>query len=224
MIVGLVPMRSGSKRIPDKNILHFLGRPLYWWVCSALENSPKVNFFVVSSDSDDYLKDVKMYGFSKAVYHKRSEETSQDDASTESVIKEVIDYYDLLENDYLLLTQTTSPWVTSSEIGKFLNAYNQSKALSFLSVARTNKFIWDKEGHSINYNFYNRPKSQDFKSGLFIENGGVYINSVQNILASSNRLTMPIGIYRTPFWTAHEIDTQEDWIMLEQIMKVKGYI
>jgi N-acylneuraminate cytidylyltransferase len=56
MIVGLIPARSGSKRVPNKNLRLLAGKSLvYWAVGSALE-SGVFDDIVVSSDNDDILR------------------------------------------------------------------------------------------------------------------------------------------------------------------------
>ncbi|HEY9714253.1 MAG TPA: hypothetical protein V6C72_12360, partial [Chroococcales cyanobacterium] len=50
--VALVPLRGGSKSIPDKNIKEFCGRPLCEWVLRALLDCQAVSQVFVSTDSD----------------------------------------------------------------------------------------------------------------------------------------------------------------------------
>ena len=38
-MVAIVPIRSGSKSVIDKNIKLIAGKPLVWWILNALENS-----------------------------------------------------------------------------------------------------------------------------------------------------------------------------------------
>lgn len=52
-----------------------------------------------------------------------------------------------------------------------------------------------------------------------MENGAFYINKIENILSSNNRLSGKIGIYEMPEYTATELDEPDDWIILENLMK-----
>jgi CMP-N-acetylneuraminic acid synthetase len=55
-IIALIPARSGSKRVKNKNIRLLEGQPLLQWsVVSGLFNS-KIDKVVVSTDSDEYCK------------------------------------------------------------------------------------------------------------------------------------------------------------------------
>ncbi len=57
---ALIPIRSGSKSIPDKNIKLFAGKPLFYWATQAAIDSGIFNGGVyVASDSEEYLALVK---------------------------------------------------------------------------------------------------------------------------------------------------------------------
>ena len=79
-----------------------------------------------------------------------------------------------------------------------------------------------KEGTSLNYDYMNRPRRQDFEGNL-IENGAMYISSIEKILESKNRISGNIGIYVMPHYTALELDEPSDWIIGEQIMTDNYY-
>lgn len=226
MNTAIVPIRSGSKRVKDKNITEFLGKHLFWWVCNALENS-SVDNFIVSSDSYDYLDRVADYSFSKMIPHLRSKEDSTDTATTEqAMVSALQDNH--IEKGVVVLSQATSPWVTSQDIDYMINSFYTGQYTSMLSVAENNKFLWkkqlDKYVIEANYDYTNRPRSQDFEDTYFIENGGLYINDIYPFLRNRNRIFGSlIGYYKMPWWTSIEIDTIEDFQILEFIMKQKGY-
>lgn len=61
-IVGFVPARSGSKRVPGKNIRELAGHPLMAYsICSALD-SGIFDKVVVSTDSVEYAEIARRYG------------------------------------------------------------------------------------------------------------------------------------------------------------------
>jgi len=221
--IGIVPLRSKSKRIENKNIKPFLGKPLFWWVCTALENS-KVDEFIISTDSKDYIEEIQRFHFTKVSFHLRSDKNSSDHATTENVIEEIVNERNESSEDLIVLVQATSPWVVSKDINNVIDIYTEIHYNSILSTALSNKFIWDSSGLPINYDYESRPRSQDFLNYHYIENGGIYLISFGGFRKEKNRLLKPIGIYEMPYWTSLEIDEEEDWVLLESIMKTKGYI
>ena len=53
--VALIPARSGSKRVPDKNIKYLFGKPLLSYAIDSAIKCKLVNDVYVSSDSKHYL-------------------------------------------------------------------------------------------------------------------------------------------------------------------------
>ncbi|MDJ0817141.1 MAG: acylneuraminate cytidylyltransferase family protein [Desulfobacterales bacterium] len=61
-IVALIPARSGSKRVPDKNIRPLAGHPLIAYTIAAAVESGIFADVIVSTDSEQYAEVVKHYG------------------------------------------------------------------------------------------------------------------------------------------------------------------
>jgi CMP-N,N'-diacetyllegionaminic acid synthase len=61
-IIALIPARSGSKRIEDKNILPLTGHPLIAYTVSAALQSGVFDDVVVSTDSKKYAQIAEAYG------------------------------------------------------------------------------------------------------------------------------------------------------------------
>ncbi len=62
MILGIIPARSGSKSVKDKNIKPLNGRPLMAWSIKAGLACKEIDKLVVSTDSDKYAQLAKFYG------------------------------------------------------------------------------------------------------------------------------------------------------------------
>lgn len=60
--VALIPARSGSKRVPDKNILPLAGHPLIAYTIAAAIKSEIFGAIVVSTDSEKYADIARNYG------------------------------------------------------------------------------------------------------------------------------------------------------------------
>ena len=214
-MIAIVPIRSGSKGISNKNIKPFNEKPLIWWTLNALEKS-NINKVIVASDSHQYLNLIKDFKFNKVNLYKRNTINSTDEASTESVLLEVISSLNL--NNDIMLVQATSPLTTPKDFNKGIKLYKDYD--SILSVVKQKRFIWDNKGRPINYNYKKRPRRQDWE-GYLVENGAFYINSSSNILKYENRLSGDIGVCEMNEVNYHEIDSIQDWVLLENIQKLK---
>src|SRR6185503_17034216 len=59
--VAFVPARSGSKRLPGKNVKLLAGKPLVVWTLEACANSVRISHVVFSTDSEEYWEIVQRY-------------------------------------------------------------------------------------------------------------------------------------------------------------------
>lgn len=216
-------MRGGSKSIPLKNIKLLNGKPLVYYVTSALNESQLIEEVVIATDSKEIESVVQSFGFAKVKVYQRKAENAADQSSTESVMLEYIKEAALKNSDIFILAQATSPFTSSSDFDDALKLYEKGKFDSLLTCARIKRFFWSEKGQPINYDFKNRPRRQDF-SGDLIENGAFYINSVANIIKHKNRLSGKIGIYEMPEYTQLELDEPWDWQLAEQLITEYGNI
>ncbi|MDD2387956.1 MAG: acylneuraminate cytidylyltransferase, partial [Bacteroidales bacterium] len=84
-IIAFVPVRSGSKSIKDKNIKPLNGKPMFYWVLNALQNSVEINKIILATNSKKYSDIAASFGFHKLETYIRKPENAIDTASTESV-------------------------------------------------------------------------------------------------------------------------------------------
>lgn len=217
-VIAFIPVRGGSKSIPLKNIKPLCGKPLVCWNIEALEACQQVDEVIVATDSDEIWKTVDRRDYKKTKLYRRSAENACDTASTESVMLEYIKYANLPESDIFMLVQATSPLTESVHFSEALQKFATGEYDSMLTCVRNYRFFWNEDGRSMNYDYMNRPRRQNF-SGMLMENGAFYINTVGRILSNGNRLGGKIGIYEMPEYTATEIDEPDDWMILEKLMR-----
>lgn len=216
--IAFIPVRGGSKSIPLKNIKLFCGKPLVCWNIEALESCDLVDEIIVATDSDEIWNTVEERHYAKTVLYRRSAENACDTASTESVMLEYIHYAQLPKDNIFMLVQATSPLTETIHFTEALQMYAKGEYDSMLTCVRNYRFFWNEDGTSMNYDYRNRPRRQNF-SGMLMENGAFYINTVGNILEAGNRMSGKIGIYEMPEYTATEIDEPDDWSVLESLMQ-----
>lgn len=217
-VTAFIPVRGGSKSIPLKNIRPFCGKPLVCWNIEALEACPQVDAVVVATDSDAIEKVVLERGYAKTTVFRRGPENATDTASTESVMLEYLSAANLPGDSVFMLVQATSPLTETVHFQEALALFATGRYDSLLSCVRVYRFFWDENGASVNYDYRNRPRRQEFKGNL-MENGAFYINTVSGVLQGGNRLGGRIGVYEMPAYTATEIDEPDDWTVLENLKR-----
>jgi N-acylneuraminate cytidylyltransferase len=211
-IISFIPLRSGSKSIPLKNIKPIAGKPLAQWVIDACKNSKYINDTFISIDDkiiSDSLINCEIFW--------RSKETSTDEASSESALIEFIEK--LNPEDLIVFIQATSPLLKSEEIDKGIEMILSGDYNSVLSVVRQKRFIWN-DNSTPTYDLNNRPRRQEW-NGYLVENGAFYINRVKHILESRCRISGKVGMVECSEESYYEIDEPSDWIIVENLLKLK---
>lgn len=218
--IAFIPVRGGSQSIKKKNIKPFNEQPLVYWVAAACQNCDEIDEIIIATDDQEIHSTVRSFLLNKIKIYDRSKENALDVSSTESVMLEYIINNKVHNEDIFILVQATSPFTTSSDLSKALQQFNCGTYDSLLSCVIMKRFIWSKNGNSINYDWKKRPRRQDFEGSL-VENGAFYINTVSNIKKYKNRLSGKIGVYEMDSNTFIELDEDEDWIIGEKIMSKK---
>jgi N-acylneuraminate cytidylyltransferase len=214
--IGFVPLRKGSKGIPGKNKRKMVGRPLFTWVLGAAYFS-NLDEVVVYTDDEDIISFItKEYQYTEKIkVVNRPKHTATDTASTESAM---IAYAESINYDFdvFCLLQATSPFTTPEAINESLEKLNKGYDSS-VSVVHTHRFLWNENGTPINYDYNHRPRRQDF-NGVLVENGAVYTCLKSVLKDKQNRLGDKVAIVKMPEDSLLEIDSENDWIAIEQLL------
>lgn len=132
--VAIIPARSGSKGLPDKNIKLLNGKPLMAYAIEAAKNSNIFAEVMVTTDSLKYAEIAESYG--AVVPFMRSTEKASDIASSWDVVEEILSEYEKkgkFFDDFCLL-QPTSPLRTTEDIQKAYQIFNEKDAIAVVSV------------------------------------------------------------------------------------------
>ncbi len=73
-ILGVIPARYQSSRLPGKPLADILGKPMIWWVYRAAKKCPLLDDLVIATDDERILKVCENYGM-KAVMTSRDHDT-----------------------------------------------------------------------------------------------------------------------------------------------------
>jgi CMP-N,N'-diacetyllegionaminic acid synthase len=114
--IAIIPARSGSKGLKDKNIKLLNGKPLLVYSIEAAQNSDIYDEIFVSTDSEHYANIAQQNG--AKVPFLRSQDLASDTASSWDVVKDAIKKYSALGKEFetVTLLQPTSPLRTAEDI------------------------------------------------------------------------------------------------------------
>lgn len=133
--LAIVTARSGSKRLPGKNVRELCGKPLFVWSVLTGRQCPQVARTVVSTDSAEYQRIAIEAGADCPWL--RDPALAADETSSADVVKEVLDRLGDEVKQYraLVLLQPTSPLRSAEDISGALALYEARNAPAVVSVS-----------------------------------------------------------------------------------------
>lgn len=218
-MLAIITARGGSKRIPKKNIKDFFGKPV---IAYAIETALKSGVFekvMVSTDSEEIADIAKKYG--AEIPFLRSEKNSDDHSTTADVLLEVINSYK--ENGYnpknacciYPITPLTKPQ-HHMEASKKLIENNLDVVFTIAKFERHIQRCLSIKNNLLiadNPQFKNT-RSQDLEDKYY-DAGQFYYFNVEKLLQNKSLLTNNTGFICLETNQCQDVDTLEDWKMLE---------
>ncbi len=132
--IAIIPARSGSKGLPDKNIKLLHDKPLLAYSIEAAEKSGLFDCIHVSTDSEKYARIAREYGAD--VPFLRNEKLSGDAAGSWDVVCWVLGQYAARGQrfDMVTLLQPTSPLREAEDIKQAYHLFEEKAADAVVSV------------------------------------------------------------------------------------------
>ena len=109
----LIPARSNSKRLKDKNLANLASRPLIYHTIKICENFKKTADIFVSSDSSKILNYCKKFSFIKT--RKRPKKFATNKSNLVDVAFDVLKNLNNFTYENIILLQPTSPLRTAED-------------------------------------------------------------------------------------------------------------
>jgi len=211
----IITARSGSKGIHKKNIYPVNGKPLITYCLEAAINTGIKNI-IISTDDKNIQKICQKYDVQ---FLNRSIELSLSDTSSVDVVLDAVDHLES-KPEIVILLQPTSPLVYPSDILEAVKVLNNGYD-SCISVTSSHYKIWTQENNilnTFNHSKSNRTNRQNSKT-QYLETGSIYATKYNNLINTSELLSGNVGFVEIPKIRSFEIDTHEDIMIIESIMK-----
>lgn len=217
MRVAFIPARGGSKRIPEKNLRLFNGRPLLSYALEAVHRSEIFDQVIISTDSEDIIEFGRQ---AQITVLKRQAELADDFSTIREVVKDFIAKSQFQLSDSICCVLPSNPFVSASDLKKADEVHHQwefvygiiesqkpvERALIRLEDGTTRMRIGE----------FQNTRTQDLPKSYF-DAGQFYFASVESWLSSSSILnSRSLGIIAS-FKNSVDIDTIEDWNLAETI-------
>lgn len=217
--IAIIPARGGSKRIPNKNIKEFFGKPILAYVIETAIASGLFDEVMVSTDSKEIADVAQKYGAKVPFF--RSDKTADDFATTAEVLTEVIARYEqkgiFIENACCIY-----PTAVLLSAEHLENAYKDFTKWNYDSLLSVLKFSYPvqrgfrEESGKLKMMWpENKTKrSQDLET-MFHDAGQFYFFKVNKFKEKQELFMENTGYLLLSEYEAQDIDNPEDWTMAE---------
>jgi CMP-N,N'-diacetyllegionaminic acid synthase len=222
--IAIIPARSGSKGLKDKNIRLLNGQPLIKYSIDAAISANIFDEVMVSTDSNIYAEIAKNCGAS--VPFLRSKVNSTDKASSWDVVLEVLNYYQQYDRNFdtFCLLQPTSPLRKAEDILSAYNIFNKKQAKAVVSVCKVEHSpLWCNvlgENNSLdNFLSADRMKQRQELKQYYRINGAIYIANIKKFLENNNLYMKDCYAYIMNQKRSVDIDTIDDFDYAEYLLQ-----
>jgi pseudaminic acid cytidylyltransferase len=213
MNVCIIPARGGSKRIPDKNIKEFHGRPMIAWSIAAAGESGVFDRVIVSTDSDGIAAVAEEQGAEVLL---RPADLADDYTTAEAVFNHLLEQLD--HPEYACMLFATAPFVRPEHLRQGLERLKKTGASSAFPVTAFPYPIFralkvNEQGSLEMFWPENRTaRTQDLPEAFYDAGQFYWVDCAKFKGALYAPDAVPIHL---PAHLAHDIDTPEDWLRAE---------
>ena len=220
--LAIVPARGGSKRLKNKNIKIFFGKPILQRTYDIIKKSRLFDKIILTSDSKNIKNIGKKIGFDTIL--NRSKRLANNKTSTIAAIKDAILKYNNKDFKYICCIYPCNPLLQTNDLKKTLNKLKQIKKKFIFPVCEYthplerafNLVGKEKYISFVNKNNANR-NTQSFKK-KYHDAGQFYWGDRSTWLKSKSIHNNSIG-YEIPKYRVVDIDDHQDWIKAMIIFK-----
>lgn len=226
--IAIIPARGGSKRIKDKNIKNFIGRPIISYIINTCIKSNLFNKIHVSTDSDKIKKTVEKEGLE--IDFMRPQKLADDFTPLMPVYKYVLEEYKrsnlIFEEIWVLMP--CSPLIEVSDLinasKKYNNQTTKYKPLMTVSeysvpiewaLLKENEILYPRFKNKLNERSQDLPKSF-FETGTFMIFPREYINNDKDQFNENKYIGFELSKRK-----AIDIDDINDWEIAEALYLFK---
>lgn len=167
-IIAVIPARSGSKRLKDKNKKAFCGKPLINWTIDLALQMEFFNKVIVTTDDQGILNMCKViWNYRNVQVVERPKSLAQNDTEIWEVINHLFIKGHIPDKCIIVLLQPTSPLRNASDIHKAVLMFLRTKE-GVIPITKIDNMNYKRCG-TVFVDWYNLVHNyQGFREGQFI--------------------------------------------------------
>lgn len=227
--LAIIPARGGSKRIPNKNVRDFCGKPMIAHILSAARESALFETVHVSTENAAIAEVATDQGY--AVDFLRPENLADDYTPIMPVMKYVVDEYDRRGRafDQVWLLMACAPLIAASDLvaaeALFVKAGGQSHLLAVSEFQAPIEWALRRDADGMLVPL--QPgmfsvRSQDLEKRYFDAGSFAIFPTATVRRAEAAGIDTGFMGYVLPKGSAVDIDDERDWQLAEAIYRLKA--
>jgi len=201
-VLGVIPARGGSKRLPKKNLLELGGKPLVKWTLDTAIQSGVFDHLYVSTE------DHEIGAVAGEYWWKRTSELAKDTSSTMSVLLDIVSRHNV---DVTCILQPTSPFRTVEDIKNSLSMLKEYQADSVISTTDAPSDL------AFQVRWANRLESLP---NIVVPNGALYWLTTKALDRGETWYSGRVYGYPMPKDRSIDIDTEADLEIARHLLRI----
>ncbi|GFM38110.1 acylneuraminate cytidylyltransferase family protein [Desulfovibrio psychrotolerans] len=213
-ILGVIPARGGSKRLPGKNIRPLGGRPLIQHIIETCSRSRLLTDCIVSTDSEA-IRRAAMDAGAQAPFL-RPDHLASDTANSQDVLRHALEFFAAQGNKYthVVLMQPTSPLTRVETIDRCIERLledNRDMVFSADAVHVASRFMGTVDPQDT---FLLRYPAAD-STPEYVPTGNVYAMTARHAIEAPSLFSGNLAVVMVTREEAVDIDYEEDFVMAQ---------
>ncbi len=224
-VVAIIPARGGSKRIPNKNIIDFFGKPL---IAYTIEAALKTNLFdkvIVSTDSPEIARISKKFGADVPfLREKHNDDYSAISQVTSYVLEELYNKYQI-KYETVIQLMANCPIRSHVDISMSYKNFISNKAnfqISCFKFGYMNPW-WALKKDNTEFKFIFpdaiKKRSQDLGE-LYCPTGAIWIAKADELIKTKSFYSKGLDFFPVNWKSALDIDNYDDLELAKAIYLV----
>ena len=207
-ILAIIPARGGSKRLKNKNMRPFHGKPLVSHAIETAKNSKLFDAVIVTSDASPILDIARSHN---VIAHRRPAKLSTDVSPTWMAVIDALDQYPTYPQTIALL-QPTSPLRTTQDISAAVTQfYADTSCRSLMSVCKkTHQPHTPYIMYNNNLHIQKPAPKLDTPYQVVVPNGAIYIVDTKQFKKHKSFFCPPCRAFLMTTESSIDIDTAND--------------
>lgn len=223
-ILAIIPARSGSKRLPGKNVMRLGEKPLISWTIDLSVRINEISDVLVSTDDESIARIARE---SKIIVPwLRPMALATDTAASVDVVLHALNWYEIQKGPVggIILMQPTSPFRTIQTVEKGIQLFKSNTLRPVVSVTPVSKKINNmyklSEGLLEPYVLPATSNKEEINLDLFAPNGLFYMISPEDIKSQKSfygKETIPLIVKKSK--ETLDIDTEWDFQIAQKFIE-----